>query len=816
MGNRYFRSFFIFLRKVKLQIIFCTFSLFFISNGVVPAFAVVSMDSTPGAQNVAKKSVIKSTHLLRFPFIKNHGQINDPQVKYYSQMFSGTVYVTGKNEIIYRFLDAKPQNSDDFSKPGIISILKEELIGSSVNPPQGKGPSQTKVNYFIGNDKSKWRTNIPTYDAVSLGEVYKGINLTLRAYGNNVEKIFAVEPGANPRKIKLKIEGAGLLKISKDGELEVQTNFGVIRFGKPVGYQIKKGKKINVPIDYLIDKAFYGFAAKDYDKSLPLIIDPTIKYSTLLGGTNSDEGLGISLAGDSAYIVGYTSSDDLPATQGTYQGNLDVFVAKFQPDGSAVDFVSYLGGQGNDIGRDLVIGSGGEVFLTGDTDSTDFPVPGGLYTENAGSTDAFVAVLNATGSVLNYSTYLGGSGVDHGFGVSLDSAGPVYVAGDTFSTDFPTTPGAYSETPAGGAEAYVVKFNSDGSSLLYSTYIGGGSDDSAHDVKVDSADQAYIVGSTSSSDFPVAPDPGAVQISIAGGSDAFIARLNASGTALSFSTYLGGSQNDAATSLVLDDSGTVFVTGYTYSGDFPLAESSFQNFLGGENDAFVAVINNSGESLLYSTFLGGDGPDVGRDLDFDNLGNLYVTGETGSTDFPVAGNAFQTSLEGTQDAFLTGFNNDGSALIFSSYLGGDANDVGNDVAVNDSGQIFITGRTNSSNFPTTTGAFQPDNAGAVDAFIVNIDGLATDSISGKVTAFGSGDPVEGVEVEVYNETVSYFDSNFSDTTGFYQILDLPSGCYDVQAYPPSSSDFQISSRRRVSLSAGEIGPTVDFELDPKI
>jgi hypothetical protein len=487
-----------------------------------------------------------------------------------------------------------------------------------------------------------------------------------------------------------------------------------------------------------------------------------------------------------------------------------------------VDFITYLGGTGDDIGRDLVIGEADDIFVIGDTTTTtqaDFPIVGGVQTTNAGSTDAFVAVLNATGSALDYSTYLGGSEAEHGFGIAMDVSGIIYVTGETFSDDFPFTSGNLQPNSAGGMDAFIVKLDTGadpGSQILYSTYFGGSSDDSAHDVKVDDSGQAYIAGVSSSNDFPVFPDPDVFQISNAGGSDAFVTKLNSDGSSTIYSTYLGGDQNDAAISLVLDSLGNAFVTGYTYSNNFPTEGSAVQPLLGGADDAFVALLSVSGDSLLYSTFLGGSGSDVGRDLNLDYLGSLYVTGETGSIDFPVAGYAIQSNLRGSRDAFLIKFNDDGSDLAFSSYLGGDADDSSYGIAVYDLGQVFITGGTNSSDFPTTTNAFQPNHANAnfYDAFVVEIGGLLADSISGKVTTSGTGEPVQDVEVYAFNDEMFIEGWGFTDANGFYQISDLPAGCYDVQVYPDEFADYQISDQKHISTTAGEIRPSVDFTLEP--
>jgi hypothetical protein len=286
------------------------------------------------------------------PFIDNEGQIQDERVRFYAKTFAGSVYVTNQGEMVYSLpmveAEAEGGENDSKAKAAKVSILKETLVDASSLKPSGIDPAQTKVNYFIGNDKSKWRTNISMYNSLTLGEVYKGINLSLKAYGKTVEKVFTVQPGADPNAIKLKMEGAKSLRIRDNGELQIETDLGVIRFSKPLAYQEKNGKKENVQVAYNLDNDTYGFTPGDYDKSLPLIIDPVLIYSTDLSGSEDDWGHGIAVDGDgNAYVTGYTTSTDFP-TQNPYQGVKglanDAFVTKLNADGTELVYSTYLGG----------------------------------------------------------------------------------------------------------------------------------------------------------------------------------------------------------------------------------------------------------------------------------------------------------------------------------------------------------------------------------------------------------------------------------------------------------------------------------------
>ena len=330
-----------------------------------------------------KAEIVKNIYRLQMPFIANEGQIEDKRVHFYAKTFGGTVYVTEQGEMVYSLAHSPNPQSEilhpvesrlrrvrnaEFHRASPKSqswALKETLIGASISSPQGTDQAQTKVNYFIGNDKSKWKTNIATYNSVSLGEVYHGTNLSLKAYGKTIEKVFTVQPGADPSAIRLKMDGASSLRINEQGELEVETGLGVVRFSKPAAYQERNGVRNDVRVAYVADGNTYGFKAAEYDRASPLIIDPVLVYSTYLGGSDSEGGWGIAV------------------------------------DGS------------------------GNVYVTGWTDSTDFPLSESVPAqfENAGLMDAFVVKLNPSYSELIYSTYLGGSGDDHPLGVAVDGSG---------------------------------------------------------------------------------------------------------------------------------------------------------------------------------------------------------------------------------------------------------------------------------------------------------------------------------------------------------------------------------------------------------
>ena len=365
----------------------------------------------------------------------------------------------------------------------------------------------------------------------------------------------------------------------------------------------------------------------------------------------------------------------------------------------------------------------GSVYVTGGTFSTDFPTTVGAAqtTYSGGEPDAFVTKLNATGSGLVYSTYLGGSDRDSGFRVAVDGGGNAYVTGITFSTDFPTTAGAAQD--AGGDDAFVTKLNATGSGLVYSTYLGGSGGEIGVGIAVDGAGSAYVTGYTLSTDFPTTA--GAAQTTHAGEFDAFVTKLNATGSGLVYSTYLGGNNTDQSSGIAVDGAGSAYVTGGTLSTNFPTTAGAAQTTYAGGVDAFVTKLHPTGSGLVYSTYLGGNDGDSGARIALDGAGSAHVTGSTTSTNFPTTAGAAQTTYAGGIDAFVTKLHPTGSGLVHSTYLGGSDVDLGVGIAVDGAGSGYVTGFTVSTNFPTTAGAAQTTPAGDPDAFVAKIATLPT-------------------------------------------------------------------------------------------
>jgi hypothetical protein len=682
---------------------------------------------------------------LPLSFEANQGQA-DSRVRYLARGPGYTVFLT-KEEAV---LALKPGADRSRSRGGEAShprsqgaVVRIQPVGA--NPGAGIQPLERlpgTSNYFIGTDRAKWRTGIPTYAKVKYEGIHPGIDLVYYGNQRRLECDFIVAPGADPSSIGLAFQGIDDLELGSQGDLILKVKGGEVRMHKPFVYQVAEDRRREVPGDYVLrDKNQVGFVVAAYDTGKPLVIDPAITFSTFLGGAGEDSANGIFVGSSGIYLTGSTTSlapNPFPTTPGAFQptnggsGPADAFVTKLNAAGTALLYSTYLGGADEDVGKSIYVDGAGFAYVTGSTKSSPtvagFPAtPGAYQTVYGGSGDAFVTKLNDTGTALVYSTYLGGSGADVGNSIYVDGAGFAYVTGSTTSDPFPTTLGAFQTTFGGTEDAFVTKLNPTGTApLVYSTYLGGSSVDVGNSIYVDGFGQAYVTGSTQSSGAAPGgfPTQGAFQTDNGGSTDAFVTKLNAAGMALLYSTYLGGSSNDIGNSIYVDGAGQAYVTGSTQSsgaapGGFP-TQGAFQTDNGGSTDAFVTKLNAAGTALLYSTYLGGSSNDIGNSI-YVNGGNASVTGSTQSSDFPTTSGA--RSYGGSGDAFVAKINPAGtgaSDLVYSTYLGGSSTDVGKAISVDSFGDAYVAGSTQSSEFPVTSGAFDTSYGGSGDAFVAKI------------------------------------------------------------------------------------------------
>lgn len=631
-------------------------------------------------------------------------------------------------------------------------MIGMELLGAARSPGTGIGRLPGVSNHLEGNDPSRWHTDIPTYRGVVYQGIYPGVDVVYYGNQRQLEYDFTIQPGSDSGVVRLWFRGVTGLSVNAQGDLVLRTASGDVIEQAPVVYQQINGVRQGVVSRYVLQEGnTAGFALGAYDHARPLTIDPVLSYSTYLGGSAFDAASGIAVdAAGSAYVVGTTASTDFPTAapfQGTSHGasvpgDTEVFVAKLNPTGTALMYSTYLGGTGPDAGQAIAVDGSGSASIAGRTGSSDFPTTAGAFQGvNGGGEDAFVARLNAAGSALLYSSYLGGAGTDQANGVAVDNSGGVYVAGTTASSTFPVTDSFRPGFGGGLEDAFVARFDTTASgnpSLVYSTYLGGEGDDRCNAIAVDAAGNATVTGSTDSASF--FPTTGnAFQGTNRGFMDAFVSKLNPTGTNLLYSTLLGGTNSDEGLGIAVDGAGHAYVAGVTFSTDLPTA-SAFQPAAHGGEEGFVAKLDTpvgTPGALVYATYLGGTGSDAATAIAVDAGGDAYVTGRTQSTDFPTA-NALQAVLnaaagfEGRANAFVTVLNASDTRLVYSTYLGGSGFDEGTGIAVDAAGSAYVAGFTNSSNFPTAQ-ALQPQLNKAVPntsgAFVSKL-ALAAPTISG--------------------------------------------------------------------------------------
>ncbi len=642
-------------------------------------------------------------------FFENRGQLASQDILYIAKGPELTGYF-GSNHVLL----TTGSSSYRVSFPG--SNLSPTLEAS-----QALG---ARINFLLGA-ASHWKTNLPAYGALAYRGLFPGVDLIYSTSGNRLKSDFIVAPGADPSVIRLRYEGNGKARLEGDGALVMQGAAGEFRENAPVIYQEIDGKRVPVEGSFrMLPDGTVGFHVGVFDRATPLIIDPVFSYSTYLGGSSMDSVTSIAVDGaGNAYLGGWTTSTDLPTVnpaRAANSGGVDAFVAKLGPGGNTLIYCTYLGGRGDDRAFGIAVDAAGNAYITGWTGSgASFPTVAPAQATLAGGKDAFVAKLNPAGNALIYSTYLGGAATDSGNAIAVDSAGNAYVAGGTYSLNFPTS-NAYQTSNRGQQNAFVAKLNPSGS-LLYSTYLGGNGNDSAAGIAIDSAGSAYITGGTTSTNFPaVAP----LQAASGGQQDAFIAKLNPSGNGLIYSTYLGGSGGmagsmEAGTAIAVNASGAAYVAGTTSSTNFPVTAGALQaTNLGGGGDGFVAKLNPAGSALVYSTYLGGSSVDYASGIAVDFAGNAYVAGYTASYDF-LNLRAVQPGNAGPYDAFIAKLNPAGTGLLWSTYLGGAASDAAYAVALDSLCNVYVAGLAQSGDFPLRN-PFQNLNGGSFGGFVTKV------------------------------------------------------------------------------------------------
>ena len=660
-----------------------------VGSAVAPKAGIINV--APSPHTFQKFDYLKSLENQGVSFIENRGQA-PPEIKLYARNGGRTLWLT-RDRMAFDLVRPKDGAAVvaqkaavhgipamERPKPGAFerTMFSERLAGANPNLKLEPDQRQTGTfNYLTGSDRSRWHTGAHSYRLVTYRDAWKGVDLRLYGIGRDLEQEFVVKPGADPCEIRLALEGARGLSIDRDGSLVIHTAFGDLRQKKPLAYQNENNRRVAVPVSFRIaDHRSFSFNIAKYDCARPLVIDPVLLYSTYLGGVHTDLGYAIAVGPNSnAYVTGFTASEDFPVSANAYQ-----------PRRKNIGFYVY---------------------------------------------NAFVTEFSAAGAMI-YSTFIGGSTFDYAHAIAIDASGQAVIAGEPASSDYPVTTKAEQSSLGGVSNGFISKLSADGSELVFSTFLGGSGDDRAFGLALDSSGNVYVAGLTGSSNFPVTS--GAFQTVFKGGggyggmpdgysppasTDGFVSKLSADGSTLIYSTYFGGSAFDWIFGIAVDSTGDAYVTGFTGSADLPTLNAAQPGFGAGSSKAFISKFNSAGAQLVYSTFLGGSGHDGGQAIVLDAANEAIVTGYTTSADFPTTAESFQTKYTGSgSDSFVTKLSADGSKLASSTFLGGSAYELPFGEAIDAHGDLFVSGYTSSTDFPTTPNAPIP-GAPAVGAGYVS-------------------------------------------------------------------------------------------------
>lgn len=707
--------------------------------------------------------IVQNYGKLPFSFEANQGQ-TDPEVKFLARGPGYSLFLKPTEAVLTLHKPnpkpdklslpggekARPRGESAGDRPVISTAIRMTLAGASPDARlEGADALPGQVNYLKGNDPKQWKTGIPTYAKVKASQVYPGIDLVYYGNPQQLEYDFVVAPGADPKQIRWAFEGLdqplkSKPEIDEQGNLLLKTASGDFRVRKPVVYQEIGGRRRAIEGIFALresgEAAEIGFRLAGYDPSYAVVIDPEVVFSTYLGGSNTDSGTAIAVDNvGNIYVVGSTLSYDFPQINAKYSRRSldwgsDAFIFKLSRDGKTVIYSTYLGGSDTDNARDVAVDDNGNSYVAGWTSSQDFPT---TVTGNIGYNRvhyAFAAQLSNDGKNLIYSAYIVGNNVStRAHAIAVDKFGNAYLTGETGVLEI--------------LDVFFAKLDQN-ANLVYGGTLGGYNTDRGYDISVDSEGFAYITGEASYG-FPKVNSkyPSCTL------KDAFALKLSVDGKSVLYSTCLGGSNEDAGYSITTDDFGNAYITGYTKSPDFP-SINALHSKLEGSQDAFIVKLNNDGQTAQYSTYLGGASADYGSRIVLDNKGNIYVTGTTGSIDFPKA-NASYPNLWGPSDAFVFKLSGDGQSTLYSTYLGGNGDESGSGLTVDSNSNIYVAGETNSVDFPKVNSIY-PNLWGPSDAFIIKLSDTAPPSASVDLSIANSDtpDPVTAGSELTYTLSIS--------------------------------------------------------------
>jgi len=747
---------------------------------------------------------------LPLRFEENIGQ-TDESVRWIARSPGMTLFLTGTDAVfalaephVLPRTKTIPNIAQPSPEPVEGRVIRMRAVGvySTAEPSPGERlPGVT--NYFLGDDPSRWRTGARSFASVRYRGVYDGVDLVYYGSGGAIEYDFEVAPGADPSEIVLAFDGAESVEVTEDGTLVLRAGPCELRQAVPKIYQPSETGPARVEGGFAVDvDGLVRFEVGAFDSALPLVIDPVVAYSTYLGGNAGDSVLDVKVDGwGNVYLAGNTTSADFPRLHApwTYQGARDAFVTVLGRAGAALVYSTHIGGGADEFALALGLGPDGAVYIAGETNSANYPTVNAIETDagNAGA-DVFVSKIDPTGASLVYSTYLGGNGEEIAAALAVDGGGGVYVVGETDSNDYPTTVGALQRTRGGDSDAFATRIGPSGTTLVYSTYVGGDGYDSASGVDVTSSGEAVLAGLAGSADFPLESP---LQDTLAPGSfHGFALKLSPAGTSLRYSTYLGGDLDDYATDVALATDGAAVVVGWTIGPTFPTHDAIYGT-AGGNIDGFALELAPDGDALRFSTFLPGDQDDEPRGVAIGPDGRIYVAGDTNSGNYPTVNALYadpDPGLEG-YDAFATCLSSTGRSVVYSTYLGGTEGEFCNSLAVDGSGGAYVVGSTPSANFPTV-GPYQAHLRGVSDGFVAKIAN-ATANLQASLTA--SPEPVLTGQNLAYTFTVGNLGPNAAGDV--IAAIGVPAGTSFVSANT-SQGTFTLPAGSRIGyFFAGRIG-----------
>lgn len=753
-------------------------------------------------------------------FIANKGQWND-EVKFLFKSNGMNAWITNSG-ITYDFYKIKQTASSEdlLINKGIKApssydvrghVVRMDLTGSSANSSSQKlGLADSKLNYFLGNDESKWATDVETYAEVTLENVYNGVDLRYYVDNGELRYDFILSPQADPSQIKWQVNGVNSF-LSDNGEIVFSTSVGDVYQSDLYVYQNINGIKKEVESAFEIQNGAIQFQLGDYDKQLELVIDP-VTYSTYLGGSGADEFMEIIVTPQGEkWVYGETTSTNYPTSVGAYSnsngGNRDLVISKINSTGNGIIFSTYVGGNANEFiyvaGNYAALASDGGLVFTATSESENFPSVIGAFDSqyNGGTRDAIVAKINSTGNSLIFSTYFGGPEEDWGQGVALDPAGNVYMVGYTTASgsSYPITGGAYDQTSNGGGDVAITKFNNNCSAVIFSTLFGGNAYDDIFGIKLDSQNNPIILGVTNSTDLPAS----GFQTSKSPGLDTYIAKLNSTGTSLISCTYLGGDGDDYGWGLDQTSNGSIVVSGNTDASNFPTINGN--PFIGGGIDAYLVKLSSDLSTQEFGTLYGSSLNEFCYSVDVDIHDAIYISGETYSPGLFLVNPDFNQLL-GESDLFIARFN-PGGGILYASFYGGTAGERAKSMWCDDNGNVYVIGATSSIDFPVSNENVQ-DVFGepGQDGFIVEFQTCATNFSNATVESpvcFGSLVNFEASGGQIYSWTGP---NGFNSTS---PTPSLTAGSQSGGTYFVSVTDYGCNSISQIDLQVTpELGTTI--------